>query len=131
MAADGAGHPGNVLWNGGSDEGISNPDGLVRMDFPGGWTGDKKNAFTGAGLTAAESVVQHLVMTLGEFRRSSTALRTGRLMQYVPEKCLYVYFRYDAQQTVLCAMNTGEAPVAVDFSRYKERTDGLPQVWTY
>jgi hypothetical protein len=87
--------------------------------------GDKKNAFTGTGLTAAESVVQHLVLTLGEFRRGSTALRTGKLMQYVPEKCLYVYFRYDAQQTVLCAMNTGEAPVTVDFSRYTERTAGF------
>jgi hypothetical protein len=95
------------------------------MDFPGGWTDDKKNAFTGAGLTPAESVVQHLVMTLGEFRRGSSALRTGKLMQYVPEKCLYVYFRYDAHQTVLCAMNTGEAPVVVDFSRYSERTAGF------
>jgi glycosidase len=31
-------------------KGISNPDGWVRLDFPGGWDGDKKNAFTRKGL---------------------------------------------------------------------------------
>src|SRR5689334_6770904 len=35
-------------------KGISNPDGLVRLDFPGGWDGDSKNAFTGKGLDDRE-----------------------------------------------------------------------------
>mgnify|MGYP003844025197 CR=1 FL=1 len=30
-------------------KGISNPDGWVRLDFPGGWEGDQKNAFTETG----------------------------------------------------------------------------------
>ena len=106
-------------------KGISNPDGLVRQDFPGGWAGDKKNAFTGAGLSPDELSVQQLVKTLGTFRRGSSALRTGRMMQYVPQKALYVYFRYDARQTILCAMNAGEAPATIDFSRYGERTGGF------
>jgi glycosidase len=105
--------------------GISNPDGLVRQDFPGGWAGDKKNAFTGAGLSPDEGAVQTLVKTLGAFRRGSSALKTGKMMQYVPQKTLYVYFRYDAKQTVLCAMNTGEMPATLDFSRYNERTAGF------
>jgi len=40
---------------------------------------------------------------------------------------LYVYFRYDAKQTILCAMNTGNAPAAVDFRRFHERTKGFSQ----
>ena len=106
-------------------KGIANPDGNVRRDFPGGWPGDAKNAFTGAGLTADELSVQTLVRKLGQYRLHSSALRTGKLMQYLPRQSLYVYFRYDSRQTVLCAMNTGNAPVTVDFSRFSERTAGF------
>jgi neopullulanase len=106
-------------------KGIDNPDGLVRLDFPGGWAGDAKNAFTGAGLNADESGVQQLVRKLGQYRLHSSALRTGKMMQYVPHGSLYVYFRYDGRQTVLCAMNTGNAPVALDFGRFSERVTGF------
>jgi len=47
------------------------------------------------------------------------------MMQYVPQGSLYVYFRYDAKQTILCAMNTGKAPVEIDFGRFGERTKGF------
>jgi glycosidase len=108
-------------------KGIDNPDGWVRLDFPGGWAGDRKNAFTGAGLSADELSVQQLVRTLGVFRRGSSALKTGRMMQYAPMKSLFVYFRYDARQTILCAMNTGMKPAGVDFSLYIQRTAGFTQ----
>lgn len=106
-------------------KGFSNPDGWVRLDFPGGWGGDKKSAFTGAGLTGDEKSVQDLVKTLGNFRKSSSALKTGKLMQYLPVDGLYVYFRYDKNQTVMCVMNTSDKPQQVDFSKYAERTAGF------
>lgn len=106
-------------------KGIDNPDGLVRLDFPGGWPGDGKNAFTGDGLSADEKSIQQLVRTLGQYRLHSTALRSGKMMQFVPAGPLYVYFRYDDKQTVLCAMNTSKAPVTVDFGRFSERTAGF------
>jgi glycosidase len=34
-------------------------DGLIRSDFPGGWKEDSVNAFTGKGLTVAQSSFQH------------------------------------------------------------------------
>ncbi len=108
-------------------KGVDNPDGLVRLDFPGGWAGDAKSAFTGAGLNADELGVQQLVKKLGQFRFHSSALRTGKMMQYVPHGSLYVYFRYDGRQTVLCAMNTGNAPVELDFGRFSERVTGFSQ----
>ncbi|HEY4061398.1 MAG TPA: glycoside hydrolase family 13 protein [Puia sp.] len=106
-------------------KGFANPDGNVRLDFPGGWKGDRKNAFTGEGLSSDERSVQELVRKLGIFRRGSSALRTGKMMQYVPEKGLYVYFRYDGKQTILCAMNTGTGPAVIDFGRFSERTAGF------
>jgi hypothetical protein len=106
-------------------KGIANPDGWVRLDFPGGWKGDTKNAFTGEGLSAEELSVQQLVRKLALYRLHSSALRTGRLMQYVPKDGLYVYFRYDAGQTIMCIMNTGDSSAKIDFSRYAERTAGF------
>jgi glycosidase len=108
-------------------KGIANPDGWVRLDFPGGWKGDRKNAFTGEGLTPDEAAVQQLVKQLGNYRLHTSALQTGRLMQYVPDKSLYVYFRYDTRQTILCAMNTANAATLLDFSRYAERTAGFTE----
>jgi len=108
-------------------KGFANPDGWVRLDFPGGWAGDKKNAFTGEELSADELEVQKLTRTLGQFRQSSSALRTGKMMQYVPKNGLYVYFRYDPKQTIMCAMNTDSTAASLNPENYSERTSGFHQ----
>jgi neopullulanase len=106
-------------------KGFTNPDGWVRLDFPGGWAGDAKNAFTGKGLSVDEASVQALVKKLANFRKNSSALKTGKLMQYLPKDGLYVYFRYDPKQTIMCVMNTGEKEMEIDFGKYGERTTGF------
>jgi glycosidase len=107
-------------------KGEKNPaDGNVRLDFPGGWNGDKKNAFTTVGLTDEEKDMQNYVSTLANYRLKSTAITKGGLMQYVPDDGLYIYFRYDTNQTVLCAMNTSDKEKQIDFSKYLERTKGF------
>ena len=42
-------------------------------------------------------------------------------MQYVPADGLYVYFRYDNNQTIMCVMNTNDQSSTIDLSRFKER----------
>ena len=106
-------------------KGISNPDGWVRLDFAGGWEGDQKNAFTQQGLTADEKSVQDLTRKLANYRKNSPALKTGNTMQYVPNDGLYVYFRYDKNQTIMCIMNTADAVRTIDFTKYAERTAGF------
>lgn len=103
-------------------KGISNPDGWVRLDFPGGWADDKKNAFTEQGLSKEEADFLHYVQQLGAYRTSSSAIKTGEMMQYLPVDGLYVYFRYDSTSTVMCVMNTDTKAREVDFSKYAERT---------
>jgi len=105
--------------------GVTNPDGWVRLDFPGGWNGDAVNAFTGKGLTPDQQSVQTLIKTLANFRKTSSALKTGKLMQYLPADGLYVYFRYDNNQTIMCVMNTSDKEQVIDFSKYAERTTGF------
>lgn len=106
-------------------KGVANPDGWVRLDFPGGWKGDTKNAFTGEGLTVTEKEVQQYTRTLANFRKGSTALKTGKFMQYLPVDGLYVYFRYDAGQTIMCIMNTSDTDKQVTMADYAERTSGF------
>jgi glycosidase len=98
---------------------------MVRKDFPGGWTGDAKNAFTQQGLTDDEKDLQNFTQKLANYRKKSSAITTGKLMQYVPNDGLYVYFRYDNNQSVMCVMNTSEKEQIVDFINYEERTKGF------
>ena len=106
-------------------KGEKNPDdGNVRLDFPGGWKGDTKNAFTGDGLTEEEKDMQQYVTILANFRKKSSAITKGAFMQFVPDDGLYIYFRYDAKQTIMCVMNTSNKNKEVDFSNFTERTSG-------
>ena len=106
-------------------KGYTNPDGLVRGDFPGGWKDDKVNVFKGDGLSSAQMETLRLTQTLGNFRKKSSAIKTGNMMQYVPDDGLYVYFRYDALQTVMVVMNTSTKEKEIDFSKFIERTSGF------
>lgn len=108
-------------------KGFTNPDGWVRLDFPGGWPGDAQNKFAAAGRTPSEEDVYQFTRTLANFRKTSSALTTGKLMQFQPDDALYVYFRYDDQQTVMCVMNTNAKEKTVDVARYAERLTGFRQ----
>jgi glycosidase len=101
---------------------FANPDGLVRLDFPGGWQGDTTNKFKASGRTASENEVFDWVKKLASFRKNSSAITKGKMMQFVPEDGVYVYFRYSNEQTVMCIMNTNEKEITIDGRRFEERT---------
>jgi glycosidase len=106
-------------------KGISNPDGWVRLDFPGGWQGDKKNAFTKEGLSTEEIAVHELTRKLADCRKNSPALKNGKMMHYVPDNGLYVYFRYNSNETIMCIMNASKENRIIHFNNYPERTRGF------
>jgi neopullulanase len=102
---------------------FKNPsDAMVREDFPGGFDNDTINKFLASGRTDSENIAFNYVARLATFRKSSSALTTGALMQYIPSKGLYVYFRYDNNQTILCALNTDTTDANIHFEDYSERT---------
>jgi len=106
-------------------KGIKNPDGYVRLDFPGGWEGDKQNKFTPGGRTEKENEIFNWTKTLANFRKNSSAITTGKLMQYVPQDGLCVYFRYDNKQTIMVVMNSSGDKKQVLLKRFEERTNGF------
>jgi neopullulanase len=100
-------------------------DGYVRLDFPGGWKNDAVNKFTIAGRTQTDQAIYQHLATLANYRKTSSALATGKMMQYLPEDGVYVYFRYDAKQTVMVVMNTSKEEKKITFDKYAERTNGF------
>jgi glycosidase len=104
--------------------GYDNPDGLVRSDFPGGWAGDKVNKFTAEGRTAKENKAFNYVRTLANYRKNTPALQTGKLMQYIPENGVYVYFRYDAAKTAMIIYNGNDEANTLNTDRFSERMAG-------
>jgi len=105
---------------------FKNPnDAAVREDFPGGWSGDTGSKFNKAGRSAKEDSVFQYISKLAGFRKTSSAITSGKLMQFIPKDGAYLYFRYDAKQTVLVIANTGTKAVKPDWSVYKERASAF------
>lgn len=109
--------------------GLTNPnDGYVRQDFPGGWPADSLNKFTREGRNSKENEIWNHVATLANYRKQSSALTAGKMMQFIPFDGLYVYFRYDDKQTVMVVMNTAKESRSVDLKRFEERTKGFTKM---
>ncbi|MEP6947851.1 MAG: alpha-amylase family glycosyl hydrolase [Ginsengibacter sp.] len=103
-------------------------DGHVRQDFPGGWPSDSLNKFSIAGRNAQEEGIWRYIAKLANFRKVSPALTTGKMMQYVPDDGVYVYFRYNNDQTVMIVMNTAKDRKDISPKKYSERTDGFSKM---
>ncbi len=105
--------------------GYTNPDGKVRQDFPGGWPGDASNKFTAAGRTKKENDAFNYFKKMANYRKANPVLQTGKLTQFVPEDGVYVYFRHNADKTVMCIMNCNDAPKTLATNRFAERMMGF------
>lgn len=105
---------------------FKNPsDAEVRKDFPGGFSGDAEDKFTEAGRTKLEKEAFDYTKKLATFRSTSLALRRGKTTQYIPLNGVYVYFRYESTQTVMCILNSNEAETALSLDRFSERIGNL------
>ena len=98
---------------------IERDDGLLRADMPGGWAGDKIDAFSGAGLSLEQRDAQSFMRKLFNWRKTSSAIASGKLMHFIPQDGCYVYFRYDAKQTVMVVLNKNAADSTLDLARFK------------
>lgn len=81
-----------------------------RRDFPGGWPGDPKNAFTAEGRTAEQQELFTYVQTLLRLRREHPALRSGKLWHLFSDETAYVFLRETEEERVLVAFNNSAEP---------------------
>jgi len=94
--------------------------GIIRSDFPGGWADDKINAFTDAGLSAAQLDAKKFVKRLLQWRKNKSVIHSGKLMHYIPENNIYVFFRYDQEEMVMVILNKNKDSQQLDLSRFEE-----------
>lgn len=95
-------------------------DGDVRRDFPGGFAGDKHNAFTAEGRTAEENAMFNWLSRLLHWRQGNEVVSKGKQIQFIPYKGVYVVARQYQGKTVLTILNGKRAAVEMDLSRYAE-----------
>lgn len=101
--------------------GDASDHGLLRKDFPGGWTGDKENKFTKAGRNEQENECFDFIRSLMRYRRDNAVMQTGKLTQFIPDGGIYVYFRTNADKTVMVIMNNNnEDDKKITTARYAE-----------
>jgi glycosidase len=95
-------------------------DGIIRSDFPGGWAGDKINAFTGEGLTDVQKQAQQYIKKVLNWRKTSEAVHFGALKHFAPEDGIYVYFRTSDQQKVMVVLNKNQPEKTLATARFAE-----------
>jgi glycosidase len=102
-------------------------DGDIRRDFPGGWAGDSINAFTPQGRTEFQKNYFDFTSKLLNWRKNKEVIHTGKLLHYVPENDIYVYFRYNETETVMVILNNNDSEQSLPTERFFEKLKGFKE----
>ena len=95
-------------------------DGNVRKDFPGGFPGDERSAFTAEGRTKAENDMFNWLSRLLHWRQNNSVVTKGSMTQFIPYKGVYVIARQYQGKTVLTILNGKKQDNVLDVERYAE-----------
>lgn len=98
----------------------SNEHGEIRADFPGGWSSDTKNAFTGDHLSQDQSNTQEFLAKLLNWRKGNEAVTQGKMMHFAPNNGIYTYFRYTDKSKVMVIINKNAQESQVNPQLYTE-----------
>jgi neopullulanase len=100
------------------DKGKGDAD--IRQDFPGGWASDKNNAFKASGRTVEQAKYFDFTSKVFNWRKSKSIIHKGKLMHYLPDNNVYVYFRYNDTESVMVVINNSKDKQTFKLDRYKE-----------
>ncbi|MDP4115242.1 MAG: cyclomaltodextrinase C-terminal domain-containing protein, partial [Bacteroidota bacterium] len=89
----------------------------LRMDFPGGFPNDKRNAFTADGRTKAENDMFEHVKKLLHLRQEYKAISIGKFTHYPPVNEIYYYTKSLGNEKVLFVINGNKNNVEIDFDQ--------------
>ncbi len=104
-------------------EGGDDPDN--RRDFPGGFPGDKRDAFTREGRTPPEQRMYEWTRDWLRLRREHAALRRGSLTDLFFDDDAYAFSRRAGDETLVVVFNRSAAPKEFTFPAvYLDADDG-------
>lgn len=87
----------------------------TRKDFPGGFPGDKRTAFTREGRTRDEQEVFQHIQTLNRLRRELEPLRRGALVNLHVAEQQYAYARRTKAASIVIVINNDKKSARVEF----------------
>lgn len=112
--------------------------GGLRVDFPGGWAGDKENWFTEEGRKAALTGTDGKPVAAGQvadlhdytrklfqWRKGKGVIHDGKTLHFLTRDNTYAYFRYNADEAVFVFINNSRGRKSIPWSHYAEIADGL------
>ena len=105
-----------ILMNGTKEK----TDGNVRKDFPGGFPGDKQNAFTAEGRTKEQNAMFVWLSRLLHWRKGNDVITQGRQTHFIPFNGIYVLARTLDKRRVLTIMNGTSKSATMPVARYAE-----------
>jgi glycosidase len=97
----------------------------LRADFPGGFPGDERSAFTASGRTEKENEVFDYLRALLRLRKQYPALSVGDMTHMVPKDEVYMYFRAWEEESILVIVNGNEQERRIDFSEINHWLQGV------
>ena len=95
-------------------------DGDIRRDFPGGWKNDAQNAFNPATQTKEQKEFYDFTQKILNWRKNKDVIHTGKTKHYAPQDGVYVYFRYNENESVMVVLNNNEKEQTLDLKRFNE-----------
>jgi glycosidase len=99
-------------------------DGSIRKDVPGGWPGDTHDEFTRAGRSPIQNEAWDYMQRLLQWRKTSIAVKEGKLIHYAPRKNIYVYGRVKDDHTVMVLLNSSPKSETIKTDRFTDLTTG-------
>lgn len=95
-------------------------DGNIRKDMPGGFPGDKTNAFSKEGRTDLQNEAFDFIAAINKWRKNSKAAAKGTMKHFMPVNGLYLYQRTADDDSFVVVMNGRDEPNEVEMARYQE-----------
>ena len=95
-------------------------DGYVREDFPGGFPGDKQNAFTATGRTKDQNAMYNWVKKVLHWRQGNKVVTEGKMTQFIPWKGVYVITKEYEGKHMMVVLNGTSHQKTFEAARYKE-----------
>ena len=95
-------------------------DGNVRCDFPGGFPGDERDAFTAEGRTPEQQAMFQWLSRLLHWRQGNETIIRGYTTQFTPWKGVYVVARRWHRNTVITVINGTDHEAVLEVSRFAE-----------
>jgi glycosidase len=100
-------------------------DADIRRDFPGGWKSDQQNAFNPSTQTPEQKEFFQFTQKLLNWRKGKEVIHNGKTKNFVPQDGVFVYFRYNAKESVMVVVNNNEKDHTLDLKRFAESLNGF------